>query len=528
MSNIYNIKIQKQKIKFNMFDSKGIRQGGVRVFEKIKPIKKARVGLYSVGLKAYWDQFKGLRERLINYGKFIEMRLSEWGEVFNFGLVDDEISARAAGEWFNTKNIDIIFCHSATYSTSSSVLPIHQICKAPVVILNLQPTVKMNYAKTSTGEWLAHCGACPVPEFTNAFNRAGIKYKIVNGLLGMDKTPEISVTDENTAEREEAVYAWKEIKEWVQAATVKRTLQHSRFGFLGNYYSGMLDMYSDFTMAQAQMGIHVEILEMDDLNKFLHTVSVQEVKTKMEEVQEFFEISGDSPSDPIARKPSPEQLEWSCKVAVAQEKMIREYDLDALAYYYHGVEGSEYEELQSGFIVGHSLLTAKGIPCAGEGDLKTALAMKICDVLDKGGSFSEIVAIDYERGTILMGHDGPFHIAISDGKPILRGMELYHGKKGSGVSVEAKVKPGPVTTLGVTQTGDGKMKMIISQGEAIKAPILMIGNTQTHIKFNDPPEKYMDKWFEEAPTHHFAMSIGHNATLFEKVAYVLGVNKVII
>jgi L-arabinose isomerase len=494
----------------------------------IKPIKKARIGLYSVGLKAYWNQFEGLKERLIHYGKFIETNLSEYGDVYNFGLVDDEISGRSAGEWLNSNNVDIVFCHCATYITSSSVLPVHQICKAPVIILNLQPTARMNYDKTTTGEWLANCGACPVPEFSNAFNRAGIKYKIVNGLLGLDKTTEGSFGDENTAGRKETIKAWKEISEWARAATVKRTLQHSRFGFLGNNYSGMLDMYSDFTMVQAQMGVHLELLEMCDLNKYLKGITPSEIQIKMKQVNEFFQISGDSPSDPIAKKPTAQQLEWSCKVAAAQEKMVKEYDLDALAYYYHGSEGNEYEELQSGFIVGHSLLTAAGIPCSGEGDLKTALAMKICDILGTGGSFSEIIATDYEEETIILGHDGPFHISISNGKPVLRGMGIYHGKKGSGISVEANVKTGPVTTLGVTQTLDGKLKLIISEAEAVKAQILTIGNTQTHIKFNSPPDEYMDRWFAEAPTHHCAMSVGHNASIFIKVAELLGVNKVIV
>jgi L-arabinose isomerase len=493
---------------------------------KMKPGAKARIGLYSVGLKAYWNQFEGLRERLIHYGKFIETKLLEYGEVFNFGLVDDETAGRQAGEWLNARNVDIVFCHSATYVTSACVLPVHQICNAPLVLLNLQPTPQMNYLKTSTGEWLAHCGSCPVPEFTNALNRAGIRYRIVNGLLGLDKAPEISVADENTAEWPEAIRAWKEISEWAQAAGVKRTLRHSRFGFLGNNYSGMLDLYSDFTMVQAQTGIHVELLEMCDLDRSLRTVTPDEIKEKRSVIAEFFQISGDSPSDPIARKPAEEQLEWSAKVAAAQEKMVREYNLDALAYYYHGSSDSEYEKLQSGFIVGHSLLTAAGIPCAGEGDLKTALAMKICDTLGKGGSFSEIVAADYRHGTLIIGHDGPFHISISDGKPVLRGMGVYHGKRGSGVSVEANVLAGPVTTLGATQTVDGKMKLIISEGEAFKEQTLMIGNTQTHIRFTDSPAEYMDRWFAEAPTHHCALSVGHNAALFEKVADLLGINKV--
>ena len=487
---------------------------------------KARIGLYSAGLNTYWAQFAGLKDRLLGYNSFIAERLSQVGEVYNFGLVDDETAGRQAGEYFNAHNVDIIFAHSATYFTSSTVLPVHQICKAPAVWLNLQPTPQMNYAKTGTGEWLAHCVGCPVPEASNAFERAGIPFHVVNGLLGLEKTPEISVTDEVTAHMPQAQKAWAEILEWARAAQVKRAMAHARFGFLGNNYSGMLDMYSDFTMLQAQLGLHVELLEMCDLDSQLNKVTDAEVAEKRAEVERFFTISGDSPSDPIANKPTEEQLDWACRVAAAQERLVKARRLDGLSYYYHGADGNHYEELQGGFIVGHSLLTAKGVPCAGEGDLKTNVAMKICDLLGTGGSFTEIVAMDYLTNTMLLGHDGPFHISISDGKPVLRGMGVFHGKRGSGVSVEANVISGPVTTLGLTQTGAGRLRLIASEGVAVKHPILTIGNTQTHVDFGMPLDDYMDQWFQYAPTHHCAMSVGHNARLFEKVAQLLGVEYV--
>ena len=494
--------------------------------ERIKQPLRPRVGLYSAGLKAYWSQFEGLHDRLIGYGKFIEEKLRPIADVANFGLVDDEVSARAAGEWLNAQNVDIVLCHSATYFTSASALPVHQICKAPLVILNLQPTPQMNYDKTSTGEWLAHCVGCPVPELCNALNRAGIAYRTVTGLLGLPQTPAISATDEATAQRPEAKRAWAQIEDWVRAAGVKRNLQHARFGYLGNNYSGMLDMYSDFAMLQAQTGIHVELLEMCDLDSRLRKVTDAEVANKREQITAFFRITGDSPSDPIARKPSAEQLDWSAKIAAAQEKMVLDYNLDALSYYYHGADGNAYEEIQSGFIVGHSLLTAAGIPCAGEGDIKTALAMKVCDILDTGGSFCEIVANDYEVGSVILGHDGPFHVKISDGKPVLRGMGVYHGKRGSGVSVEANVVSGDVTMLGMTQVYGGTLRLIISEGEAVSEKALMIGNTQTHIRFKQDPDAYMDEWFRHAPTHHLAMSVGKNQYLFEKVANIMGIESV--
>lgn len=492
-----------------------------------KEAKKPRIGVYSMGLKHYWKQFPGLQERLIGYGKFIADKVEAMGaEVFFYGLVDCEQEGRKAGEYFNKANVDLIFAHSATYVTSASILPVHQVCRARAVLLNLQPTARINYAKTTTGEWLAHCGACPVPEIANAFNRAGISFRVVNGMLGLEETPEISMTDEVTCHRPEAVRAWKKVEEWVMAAKVKRNLEGARFGFLGNTYSGMLDMYSDFTMFQGQTGAHLQVLEMCDLDRHLQTVTEAEVSEKRKEIEEFFTVSEDDAADPLAQKPTNEQLDWSARVAVAQEKLVREFDLDALTYYYHGAPGNHYEDVQGGFIVGHSLLTAAGIPCSGEGDLKTCLAMKICDILGKGGSFCEIVTVDYEDGTILLGHDGPFHLEIAKGKPILRGMGLYHGKQGTGVSVEAKVRTGEITNLGCTQTIDGRLKFIVTEAVSTDGEIMTIGNTQTPVKFDTDPDSYMDKWFAEAPTHHFAMSVGHNASVLWKVSDLLVIDMV--
>ena len=496
--------------------------------KRLKKIEKAHIGFYSIGLEAYWQQFDGLYDCLISYNKFICEHLCQYGEVYNFGMVDTPLKAKSAGEYFLKNNVDIIFCHSATYCTSACVLPVHQIDMAPVIILNLQPAAEMAYDKTSTAQWLAQCVGCPVPEISNAFERAGIQFYVVSGLLGLSETPSFSASDEITVGRPEAVKAWSEIEQWCKAATVKRNLRYSRFGFLGGYYSGMLDMYSDLTMIQAQTGIHVEVLEMCDLEKYLSQISSSDVRHKRAQIEEFFEISGDSPSDPIACKPTKEQIEWSCKVACAQEKMVVDHGLDGLAYYYHGNNGGYYEKIQSGFIVGYSLLTAAGIPCAGEGDIKTAVAMKICDILGKGGSFSEIVAADFNRNTIILGHDGPFHLAVSKGKPVLRNMGIYHGKKGSGVSVETKVVTGDVTTVGVTQTRNGNLKLIISEGVSTDDPILMNGNTSTHIHFQLDPAEYMNRWFAQSPTHHCSLSVGKNADLFQKVGKLLGIESVVI
>jgi L-arabinose isomerase len=122
---------------------------------------------------------------------------------------------------------------------------------------------------------------------------------------------------------------------------------------------------------------------------------------------------------------------------------------------------------------------------------------------------------------VVAGHDGPGHIGIGDKQPILRGMKLFHGKAGAGVSVEFNVKNGPVTMLGVTQTGAGKLKLVAAEGESVPGPILQIGNTNTRVRFALPPGEFGQRWTETGSTHHFALGVGHQLHKIEKLAKLL-------
>ncbi len=207
--------------------------------------------------------------------------------------------------------------------------------------------------------------------------------------------------------------------------------------------------------------------------------------------------------------------------------MVRDFDLNGLTYYYRGLDGNAFEKLGASLIVGNSLLTARGVPCAGEGDLKTCMAMFIMDRLGAGGCYTEFYAMDFNEHFVLMGHDGPVHIAIAEGKPVLRGLGLFHGKRGYGLSVEFKVKNGPITILGTTQTAEGKLKFLVAEGESIPGPTMKIGNTNSRLKFARGPAEFMDAWCAEGPTHHVALGIGHVRGKLEKVARLLNIEMVV-
>ena len=474
--------------------------------------EKATVGVFGIGLAAYWPQFNGLKERLEGYQRKVEERIGQWATVVSAGLVDDAPGAIEAGETFRRACVDLVFCYVGTYATSSTVLPVIQHAKAPVMVLNLQPRAALDYAHTDTGEWLANCSACCVPEISGAFARAAIPFRQVTGML--DPEPDVTEPSQST---------WKEIEEWCEAAKVVHHQRRARIGYLGHPFHGMLDMYSDFTQHQAQLGTHIEVLEMCDLEARVTAATDDEILRKGEQTREIFDISEDSPSDPLAKKPAPEQLDWAYRVAVGLDHLVEDFDLDGLAYYYRGVGGNLYEWLGAGVILGCSLLTARGIPCSGEADLKNCQAMKIMDLLGAGGSYTELYAMDFRERFILMGHDGPFHLGIADGRPILRGLGLYHGKAGYGVSVEASVRKGPITILALTQTADGKLKLIAAEGECLPGERLKIGNTNSRLRFALEPAPFINAYCSEGPTHHCALGVGHVLGKLKKVSWLAGV-----
>ncbi|MBA3826141.1 MAG: L-fucose/L-arabinose isomerase family protein [Ktedonobacterales bacterium] len=472
-----------------------------------RPDARPRIGIFAIGLEAYWPQFPSLYERLGGYLRGIEAQLAGYGEVISVGMVDTAEAAQTAAARLASAEVDLLFVYAATYATSSTVLPIVQRAKAPVVLLNLQPTATLDYAGMTTEEWLANCSACCVPELGGALTRARIPFGVVSGVLTNDPR------------------AWGEIGEWCQAAGAAHAVRRARLGFLGHTYPGMLDMYSDFTSVSGQLGSHIEVLEMDDLVKRVQSVTAPQVAAKINELRATFDFA-QAARDPIAAEIQPEDLEWSARVAVGLDALAKDFDLSALTYYYRGVDGNENERVTAGMIAGNSLLTARGIPCSGEGDLKNSLAMLIMDRLGAGGSYTEIYAMDLAQGFMLLGHDGPMHLAIAEGKPVLRKLKLYHGKSGFGVSVECTVKHGPVSILGVTQGAESQLKFLLGEGTSIPGPTFHIGNTNSRVRFGIDAATFVNRWTEAGPTHHCALGIGSQSGALRKVGKLLGIETV--
>ena len=401
-----------------------------------------KVGLFGIGLEAYWPQFPGLKEKLVGFVDKVAKQIERPGvRVVNLGLVDTTEKSFAAGHELRGADVDLVFLYVTTYALSSTVLPAVRRAKVPVIVLNLSPGPAIDYERFNqledrtkmTGEWLAFCQACPVPEIANVFQRCRIPFFQVTGMLDNDPI------------------AWGEITDWIDAARVAHVMEHNRLGLMGHYYGGMLDIYSDLTQQCAYFGGHIEILEVEELASLRREISEAEVAAKVEEFKTSFDIQADCTQHELLR---------AARTSVALDRMAEHHKLGSLAYYHQGRGNVENEDVISSIILGTSLLTARGIPVAGEYEVKNVQAMKILDALGVGGSFTEYYAVDYNDDVRVDGTRWARTYCNREGKTKVRPLEVYHGKIGRGLSVEMSVKHGPVTLLSVVQTVDGKLKLL--------------------------------------------------------------------
>ena len=466
--------------------------------------KSFKIGFFSIGLDTYWGQFKGLKENLLGYHAKICREIEGYGaEVVDGGLVDTPVKARAAGKLFRAEGAEIVFLFISTYALSSTVLPVVQEAGLPVVVLNIQPVAQLDYEKFNalgdrgvmTGVWLEHCQACSAPEIACTFNRAGIDYHLVTGHL---QDPEV----------------WSELHDWTDAARVRAGMRENSMGVLGHYYCGMLDVYSDLGQQSAVFGTHIELLEMCELHALREAVTKREVAEKLKDFKKSFDVS------PACE---PAELERAARTAVALDALAEKHRLGSLAYYYEGQPGNPYENIVTSVIAGNTLLTGRHVPVAGECEVKNAQAMKIMDLFGAGGSFSEFYLADFKDDVVYLGHDGPAHFAIAEGRVGLVPVSVYHGKPGKGLSIQMTVRHGPVTLLSVVQRGDGKLMLLTAEGESVPGPVLLIGNTNSRYRFPLGAKMFMTAWSKAGPAHHCAIGVGHIAGKIEKLGALSGI-----
>lgn len=491
-----------------MTSSKNVTNGiAGRAQQKSKP----KIGVFGVAYYKYWAQFDGLQEAMLGKQRvFLEKLAKQDVTVVDFGLIDNVQAAYELVPRLKAGDLDFIFCDMLTYATSNTFGIIIKSIDTPIVLVALQPDKAMDYSQASTYMQLYNDDICALPEFAGVAARMG--KRVPDMIIG-------TLHDDAVAEAR--------IAEYCRIARVLHDLRNARIGHIGHPIESMLDMHSDATMLTAFFGAHILQCEAHEIVTQYQRVDEVASDRIKQDILGFFDTP-EPVSDPISEKLTPSDLETAARTTVALERFVADRQLDGLAYYYEGPENSDTRLVMSNLIVGNSLLTSRGFPMCGESDLKTCIAMLIMDRLEIGGSFAEFHPVDFLEDFVLVGHDGPHNIAIAEGRPVLRSLKKYHGKFGSGASVEFKIKEGPITMLSINSTFDGKFKFILAEGQSVAGPIPPTGNTNTRGYFKPDVRTFLSRWMKEGPTHHFALGVGHHASTIKTIADYLNIEAVIV
>ena len=418
----------------------------------------AKIGLFGTGLDTYWGQFDGLLDELKGYQARIRDRMER----------DAGVQVADAGMVDSPARALEAASLFAREQVDLVFLYMATYCLSSTILPVVQrlncPVVVLNLQPTPAIDY----------ERLNALGDRGRMTGMWLANCQACSAPEIASVLARSHRRCAFVtgwlddpVAWRQIGEWIAAAGVCAGMRRNRLGVLGHYYGGMLDVYTDLTRPSAE-------------------------------------------------------LERAARTSVALDRLVAAHGLGAMAYYYEGAPGNDYERIVTSVIAGNTLLTGRGIPVAGECEVKNAQAMKILSLLGAGGSFSEFYALDFDDDIVMLGHDGPAHFAIAEGAVGLVPLPLYHGKPGKGLSIQMSVKHGPVTLLSVCEGRDG-VYLLMAEGESVEGPTLRIGNTNSRYRFACGARRFIEEWSLAGPSHHCAIGTGHVGDTLRKVAFLLDI-----
>jgi L-arabinose isomerase len=460
----------------------------------MQPRVRPRIGLLPLGHHYYWDQFPNLKamgQRM--YGRLTAL-LGEYADIITPELVDSPEKSRQAGEMFRREGVDLLLVFPFGYTPAMNMIPAVRELAVPIRILNAHEDRSYDYARADTTDYLHHEGVCCVPEFAGSLVNIGKPFKVRTGCFDDPRLRNELYGD-------------------AIGAAAARAFKRLKAGLIGQTYTGMGDMPIDEHRLMRATGQLLERAEVEEIENAYLRVTAEQLQDMVRQFRAMYDVDA-SVTD--------EHLRFSAQAAVAYDEVIRRHDISAFGFYWWG-ERELVTQLRAQAALAVSRLTALGCPGVTEGDVKSALACKIMDLLGAGGMFVEFFAMDFAENFFLMGHDGPSNVNMAKGRPRLQHLDVHHGKSGHGVGIDFDMQEGPVTLLNLTQFGardrsGDTFKLIYAVGEVIPGPVLQIGNPNCRVRVQHPLHEFMDAWCQHGPSHHVALGLGDQSLAIEAFA----------
>jgi L-arabinose isomerase len=455
--------------------------------EKKKNEIRPKIGLLPTGHFYYWSQFPRLKEMGMRMYKKLLACLTERVEVAAPELIDTVEKARRAVSYFKDKDIDMVLVFPFGYTPSMLIVPIAHELDVPIRILNAHEDSSYDYTAADTTMYLHHEGVCCIPEYAGALVNLGRSFRVRTGFFDQPRL-------------------WEELEADFRGAAAARFFKQMNIGLIGEVYTHMTDMPIDEHRLLRTTGRMLKRPEVEEIEEAFHRVSTSQLEDMYRQFRTLYEVD---------KTVTNEHMQFSAKLAIAYDEVIKKHDIFAFGYYWWG-EKELITQLRAQSNLAVSRLAALGRPGVTEGDVKSAMAMKIMDLFGAGGMFVEFFSMNFDEDFLLMGHDGPSNINMAYGRPRLQHLKVHHGKSGHGLGIDFDMKAGPVTLLNLTQFDAGDtFKLIYSVGDIIPGTILSIGNPNCRVRLRKSLHEFMDAWCQQGPSHHIAIGYGDMSTELE-------------
>ncbi len=399
--------------------------GGKEIHMLVKT--KAKVGVFSIALGAYLPQFPQLVPEFESQFEAFKKTLPDTVEVIDGGMVTTKEQSQAAGDLFRAADVDLVFLQLLTYATSYNMLPAVKDLDVPVVLVNIQKLKALDYDHTDIASWLGEGYACgAVGEMVADLERYGKRHAVITGVVeGGD--PGVQA----------------EIEDWCKAAQTRRRFRDTNLAQVGRPYPGMMDLYIDESNLYRRMHLYTKQFDWEKMWVIADNITDEEaIRAKAQDILDTFDIEGGGTIEKV----------WDmAKYVVAFEKWCEDEKLGLIASHYDGFAKGQAGVLDSMLIPAFSMLIKQGVACAVEGDIKVAMAMSILKTISGTGQLAEMYSIDFNDDIAIIGHSGSGDADISDKKPTMKIVEVFHGKTGGGYLTQFYPYTGPVTYLAITQ-----------------------------------------------------------------------------
>jgi L-arabinose isomerase len=301
-------------------------------------------------------------------------------------------------------------------------------------------------------EWLRGSGPVSVQQSTNILKRYHWDFKVVFG-----------------NEKEEETI--REIRAFVRAATVKRSLVGTRIGVLPSPCRVVVSTWVDEFYLLQKFGVELEYVPVETYAKLVRDVTDGDAKEYVQFMKNNYPI--DNVDD--------ETLLASARQALAFVRLIEEYRLSGIAL--EDFNEDIYRELGFRPHLYHPRFGELGCTIGFEADVPGVLATIITSRLaGRMAMFNEFFSVDRRQNTVLMGHPGHGEISVGDPSTCMITYDLeFDASQPRGAWLSYRAKPGRMTMLNFTPEY-GKLKATSFTAESLPGPRVMEGYSHMVVK----------------------------------------------